>query len=312
MRPLHLEIRGIGPFAGVEQVPFDRLSEGGLYLITGDTGAGKTTIFDAVCFALFGEVSGEVRESGTLRSDYAKPEQESQVVFRFEQNGLEYVITRTPAHERPKLRGTGTIKQPAGAQLKLPDGVIIDGEREVTRRVEEILGLDRSQFKQMAMIAQGEFLKLLLANTKDRSAIFRKIFATGLYSELQERLRQEASEWKKRCEETERSIRQYLNDVQLEPEGQETCSQTASLRELLERAGLDEAEQIPGLLKEWLSHQKKQLQIMEEEASIHDQQSQKVTEALTRVAQENRQKRQLIQEQTRYEQHREQEPAWLL
>jgi len=310
MRPLHLEIRGIGPFAGEEHVPFDRLSEGGLYLITGDTGAGKTTIFDAVCFALFGEVSGEVRESGTLRSDYAVPGQDSQVIFCFEQNGQEYVVSRNPAYERPKQRGKGTAKQLAGAQLTLPDGTIMDGEREVTRRVEEILGLDRSQFKQMAMIAQGEFLKLLLANTKDRSAIFRKIFGTGLYSDLQERLRQEAAEWKKRCEETERSIRQYLNDIQLEPEGQENCPQTVTLRELLGRAGLDEAEQIPGLMEEWLSKQRQQLQTIEQNAMVWQQKSQKVTEALTRVEQENKQRHQWLYEQERYSQYKEQESAW--
>lgn len=310
MRPLHLEIRGIGPFAGVEQVPFDRLSEGGLYLITGDTGAGKTTIFDSVCFALFGEVSGEVRESGTLRSDYAEPSQDSQVVFRFEQNGQEYVISRNPAYERPKLRGKGTAKQLAGAQLTLPDGTVIDGEREVTRRIEEILGLDRSQFKQMAMIAQGEFLKLLLAGTKDRSAIFRKIFGTGLYSDLQDRLRQETSEWKKRCEETERSIHQYLNDIQLEPEGQENCPQTEALRGLLGRAGLDEAEQIPVLLAEWLAAQQAHLRSMEQEAASLQEKSQKVTEALTRVEQENKQRRQWVAEQERYAQHKMQEETW--
>ena len=310
MRPLHLEIRGIGPFAGEEQVPFDQLSEGGLYLITGDTGAGKTTIFDAVCFALFGEVSGEVRESGTLRSDYASPSQDSQVVFRFEQNGQEYVVSRNPAYERPKLRGKGMAKQLAGAQLTLPDGTVIDGEREVTRRVEELLGLDRSQFKQMAMIAQGEFLKLLLANTKDRSAIFRKIFGTGLYSDLQDRLRQEAWEWKKRCEETERSIRQYLNDIQLEEEGQETCPQTNELRSLIGGAGLDEAERIPILMEEWLKLQQERLQVMEKDAEVWQQKSQKVTEALTRVAQENKQQRQLTQEQARYAEHQEQAPDW--
>ena len=310
MRPLHLQIRGIGPFSGEENVPFDRLSEGGLYLITGDTGAGKTTIFDAVCFALFGDVSGEVRESGTLRSDYASPSQDSQVVFRFEQNGQEYVVSRNPAYERPKLRGKGMAKQLAGAQLTLTDGTVIDGEREVTRRVEEILGLDRSQFKQMAMIAQGEFLKLLLAGTKDRSAIFRKIFGTGLYSDLQEKLRQEASEWKKRCEETERSIRQYLNDIQLEPEGQEICPQTATLRDLLGRAGLDEAEQIPAQMEEWLSEQRGCLQVMEQNAMVWQQKSQKVTEALTRVEQENKQRRQWIQEQERYALHKKQESTW--
>lgn len=310
MRPLYLQIRGIGPFAGEETVPFDRLSEGGLYLITGDTGAGKTTIFDAICFALFGEVSGDVRESASLRSDYAKPEQESQVIFRFEQNGQEYMVARNPAYERPKLRGKGMAKQLAGAQLTLPDGTVVDGEKEVTRRVEGILGLDRSQFKQMAMIAQGEFLKLLLANTKERSAIFRRIFGTGLYSELQERLRQEALEWKKCCEETERSIHQYLGDIQLEPVGEENCPQTKLLRQMLESVSLDEAEQIPAALEEWLVWQKRCLQEMETEAVEQEQCSQTVTEALTRVGQENRQKRQLAMERQRYAEHKEKETAY--
>ncbi len=309
MRPLHLQIRGIGPFAEEENVPFDRLSENGLYLITGDTGAGKTTIFDAICFALFGEVSGDVRESGTLRSDYAKLEQDSQVTFRFEQGGREYVVTRNPAYDRPKLKGKGIVKQLAGAQLTLPDGVVVDGEREVTRRVEGILGLDRNQFKQMAMIAQGEFLKLLLANTKDRSAIFRKIFGTGLYSDLQERLRQEAAEWKKRCEETERSIRQYLGEIQLEPEGEERCPQTQQLRQIVGSASLDEAQQIPVLLEEWLTAERVYLAEQEEEAARQEQLGQTVTEALTRVIQENQHKRKLAEVRLSYERHKEQEVA---
>lgn len=309
MRPLHLQIKGIGPFAEEERIPFDQLGVGGLYLITGDTGAGKTTIFDAVCFALFGEASGDVRGTGSLRSDYAAPSQESLVSFTFLQNGKEYCVTRNPAYQRPRLRGQGTTLQAAGASLNLPDGTIIEGEKEVTRRIETILGLDRSQFKQTSMIAQGEFLKLLLADTKKRSEIFRKIFGTGLYSNLQDRLRQETAERKKQCETTELSIRQYISGIQLVAE-EDDCEATVNLRKMIDQivknGSLDQAESLPAVLSQWIRQRKETLQQLVGESEALDQTGQKLTEALTHVSQENRQHRQYESERQLYEHHLEQ------
>ena len=111
MRPLKLTIAGFGPYAGVQELDFERLGTGGLYLITGDTGAGKTTIFDAITFALFGEASGDNREPSMLRSKYARPEDPTYVELTFDYKDKQYTVRRCPEYERAKTRGTGTTKQ---------------------------------------------------------------------------------------------------------------------------------------------------------------------------------------------------------
>ena len=117
MRPLKLTIAGFGPYAGVQELDFESLGASGLYLITGDTGAGKTTIFDAITFALFGEASGDSRDASMLRSKYAKPADPTYVELTFSYGGRNYTVRRNPKYERPKLRGTGTTSKNAGAEL---------------------------------------------------------------------------------------------------------------------------------------------------------------------------------------------------
>ncbi len=190
MRPLTLKISAFGPYAGTTELELAQLGTGGLYLITGDTGAGKTTIFDAITFALYGEPSGENRQPDMLRSKYASPETPTQVELTFSNKGKTYVVTRNPAYERPKKRGEGTTMMPADASLQLPDGRVVTKMKEVTDEIEKILGLDREQFTQIVMIAQGDFLKLLLASTQDRMEIFRRIFRTQRYQKLQGRLKE--------------------------------------------------------------------------------------------------------------------------
>ena len=213
MRPLKLTVSAFGPYAGRMELDFESLGTGGLYLITGDTGAGKTTLFDAISFALFGEASGGNREPGMLRSKYADPATPTEVELTFRYAGKEYTVIRNPEYMRPKGRGDGMTKQAADARLVYPDGRVVTKLRDVNTAIKEILGLDREQFAQVAMIAQGDFLKLLLADTKERQKIFRNIFHTNLYVELQDRLAKQANAVKYQWEDVRNSIRQYVEGI---------------------------------------------------------------------------------------------------
>lgn len=193
MRPIKLTVSAFGPYAGKTEIDMDALGTSGLYLITGDTGAGKTTIFDAIVFALYGEASGGLREGAMLRSKYAKPSAATFVRLEFTHNGEIYTVTRNPEYTRPKTRGEGDTTEKADAELIMPDGAVITKVKDVTEKINEILGVDRSQFTQIIMLAQGDFLKLLIAPTKDREIIFRQIFKTEIYSDIQQRLKAEAA-----------------------------------------------------------------------------------------------------------------------
>ena len=190
MRPIKLTISAFGPYAGCQVIDFEKLGKKGIYLITGDTGAGKTTIFDAIVFALYGEASGENRETTMFRSKYAKEDTETFVEMEFEYRNLIYKVRRNPEYMRKSKRGEGMTKQVADAFLEYPDSRnVVTKTKEVTRAVQELIGLNREQFSQVAMIAQGDFLKLLLAKTDDRIKIFRQIFNTGIYKTIQDKLK---------------------------------------------------------------------------------------------------------------------------
>lgn len=193
MRPLKMTLSAFGPYAGKTYVDFSKLGSSGLYLITGDTGAGKTTIFDAISYALFGEASGKVRESSMLRSKYAAPDTPTFVRLKFSYMGKTYTVERNPEYLRPSKRGGGETTQNADASLTLPDGRVISGIKDVGEKINAILGVDKNQFSQIVMLAQGDFLKLLLSSTDERKAIFRDLFKTGLYRDLQEKLKAETS-----------------------------------------------------------------------------------------------------------------------
>lgn len=191
MRPLKLTVSAFGPYAGKTYIDMEKLGDKGLYLITGDTGAGKTTVFDAITYALYGETSGDNRKPDMLRSKYADKDTPTFVELDFEYRGKTYKIKRNPKYERASKRGTGTTTESAKAELTYPDGRVIT--KDVTDAVRDIIGIDRNQFIQIAMIAQGDFLKLLLATTEERKEIFRRIFKTDNYEKLQDRLFQEKS-----------------------------------------------------------------------------------------------------------------------
>ena len=218
MRPLKLTIAGFGPYAGVQKLDFETLGTGGLYLITGDTGAGKTTIFDAITFALFGEASGDNREANMLRSKYAKAADPTYVELTFGYDGKEYTVKRNPEYERAKTRGTGTTKQAADAQLTYPDGSVVTKLKDVDKAIREIIGLNREQFSQVAMISQGDFRRLLQADTKERQKIFRDIFGTSLFVTLQNQLKEKSSQVRDQKEQASRSISQYISGMVCDPE----------------------------------------------------------------------------------------------
>ena len=218
MKPLKLTMSAFGPYAGEVKVDFAQLGERGLYLITGDTGAGKTTIFDGITFALYGEASGNNRESDMFRSKYAKEETPTFVELEFQYRNEVYRVRRNPEYLRPAKKGKGLTTEKADAQLEYPDGKIITKSKEVTKAVVELIGLDRGQFTQIAMIAQGDFLKLLFAKTEDRSKIFREIFHTKEYQILQERLKTMSGTLRIEYEQLTKSIQQYKTEIHSDDE----------------------------------------------------------------------------------------------
>ena len=194
MRPLKLTLSAFGPYASATVLDLERLGRGGLYLVTGDTGAGKTTLFDAITYALYDHSSGGVRDGSMLRSKYAEPGTPTFVELEFEVHGARYTVRRNPEYLRPKARGEGFTTEKADAVLTYADGrPPVTKSKEVTAAVTDLIGLDYNQFSQIAMIAQGQFSRLLNATTEERSRIFRKLFRTQRYQKLQDALQEENS-----------------------------------------------------------------------------------------------------------------------
>lgn len=228
MRPLKITMSAFGPYAGEVTLDMQKLGKSGIYLITGDTGAGKTTVFDAISYALYGEASGNYRENTTLRSKYASADTPTFVELEFEYNNEIYKINRNPEYPRPNKRGEGFTKQSANAELVMPDGSVITKIKEVNAKVEEIIGINKNQFSQVAMIAQGDFRKLLNCETNERSKIFRKIFKTEPYHNIEIKLSSLFNELKRNREKEKSGIEQYINQLK--------CNENDTLSLELERA----------------------------------------------------------------------------
>ncbi len=227
MRPLSLTMCAFGPFAGKAELALSALGERGLYLITGVTGAGKTTVFDAITFALYGEASGQNRDASMLRSKYAPPHEPAYVTLTFQHRGAQYTVERTLPRERESRRGKGTVTEAGGATLSFPDGrAPIVKPTDVTRAVIDLLGVNKEQFCHIAMIAQGAFQQLLLAGTKERSEIFREIFATRPYQDFQTRVKADAARADADC-------RLLAHDMQLRMAGVRASEDDPLLPQLL-------------------------------------------------------------------------------
>lgn len=214
MRPIKLMISAFGPYAEtMPEIDFTQFEERGLFLISGDTGAGKTTIFDAICFALYGTTSGTYRDTKNLRSEYAADGVESYVDFYFTHQGKNYHVWRQPGYERRKLRGTGTVSVKEKAVLYEEGKVPIEGLNNVNAAVIRLLNIDEKQFKQISMIAQGEFWNLLNAKTDERTEILRTIFQTNGYKNIEFRLKDRMDESFRAKMDAQNSIVQYFGDV---------------------------------------------------------------------------------------------------
>ncbi len=215
MKPVKLKISAFGPYADeMPEINFEPFEKKGLFLICGDTGAGKTTIFDAICFALYGETSGSFRDTKNLRSEYASPSARSFVDFSFTHQGKEYRVYRKPSYDRPKQRGEGMITEKGRAEFYCEDKAPVEGTTQVNHAIIELLKIDFKQFKQIAMIAQGEFWDLLNASTDDRTKILRTIFMTSGYERMQYKLKERRDTSFSEKKKAERSIVQYFKDAE--------------------------------------------------------------------------------------------------
>ena len=233
MRPLRLTLSAFGPYAAETTLDLKKLGKGGLYLITGDTGAGKTTIFDAITYALYDHSSSGIREGSMLRCKYADDKTPTFVELEFEVHGVRYTVRRNPEYQRPKARGEGMTTEKADATLTYPDDrPPVTKAKDVTAAVQEIIGLDYNQFSQIVLIAQGQFTKLLNASTEERSRIFRKLFRTQRYAQLQERLQAEAAALNQQRTAQNAKLDSLLGGLQFSPEDPDAealralCAQT--------------------------------------------------------------------------------------
>lgn len=265
MRPLKLEMSAFGSYGGLEVVDFSGMSRE-IFLITGDTGAGKTTIFDGMMYALYDETSGGKRDGSMMRSQYAALDAETFVRLTFLYRGEVYQIRRNPEYKRPGKRKSASgerklVKEAANVELILPDGKVFPGKkRETDEKIVEIIGLDASQFRQVAMLSQGDFLKLLHAESKERKEIFSKIFHTKLYRQMQERLYEKAQELKEVLREKEEAAFHEIRTVKYQPQ-----SSLASRWEQQKTSGSLFLEEVLGLLEEISAEDRQEMERIEGE-----------------------------------------------
>ena len=218
MRPIKLTISAFGPYAGKEVLDMEKLGDRGLYLITGDTGAGKSTLFDAIMFALYGVTSAGKRTASEMRSTYADPGTETFVELIFDYGGKRYTVWRSPEYERNKKKGTGTMRKAPEADLSDESGLHLTKVTEVNDRLSEIIGLTAEQFSGIAMIAQGEFQKVLQADTKERQVIFRKLFNTDNYETLSFKLKRMASDMRSECDRIKTEMHAHMSSCEADPD----------------------------------------------------------------------------------------------
>ncbi|MBP3576954.1 MAG: SMC family ATPase [Lachnospiraceae bacterium] len=264
MKPTYLELCAFGPFAGQVILPLERIVSEGVFLVHGATGAGKTTIFDAISFALFGNASGENRPADSFRSDFAGEDSKTYVILEFTHNGQNYKIERSPAYRRPKQRGEGFTDSKAEAVLTMPNGMKIVGYQMVTDKVEEILGVDWKQFKQISMIAQGEFLRLLTVESKERGEIFRKVFHTGNLSRIGKELKEQMLKVKRFCDELDKSIVQYYSGI----DNSADSVYKEQIAEFFESKDIHKTEEFQEILEELIRLDKAELKQTKERLEI--------------------------------------------
>ena len=268
MKPTYLEVSAFGPFAGQTVLPIGQIVSEGVFLVHGATGAGKTTVFDAISFALFGNASGENRPTDSFRSDFADENTKTYVILEFTHGGKTYKIERSPAYRRPKQRGDGYTDSKAEAVLTMPDGLKIVGYQMVTDKIEEILSVDWKQFKQISMLAQGEFLKLLTVESKERGEIFRKVFHTGELGRIGRELKDRMLTVKRTCEELDASLLQYYSGIEIPKDS----SHKESFDEFLNTRDIHRTEGFPAMLVELLHEEEAEQEKCREQLTWMEQQ----------------------------------------
>ena len=306
MRPVYIRMSAFGPYAGIQELNMEELGAGGLYLITGDTGAGKTTIFDAITFALYGEASGDSREAGMLRSKYADPSVPTEVELTFIYGGKTYKVCRNPEYERPTKRGTGMTMQKAEAELIYPDGRVITKPKDVTAAVTEIMGVNREQFCQIAMIAQGKFRDLIEKGTTERQKIFREIFRTAPYQQVQDILKGKYRALERECETLRESVKQYIQGILWNKDASEETP-VEEVMELLTEQNKADQEIQAGLFEEL---QQKEQVLQKIRSELERDRERKKRQKLYQELQDRRkaQREQITELQQRYREEQGKEP----
>ena len=213
-------MQAFGPYSGKAEVDFRKFGDQGIFLVTGDTGAGKTTIFDAISYALFNKTSGTDREVASLRSDYASPEEQTFVEFTFTHKGKEYKINRNPEYMRKSRRGDGETSEKAAATLYIEGEKPVSGIKPVANKVDDILRISYEQFKQISMIAQGEFRKVLNADSTERGKILQKIFSTQRYAEMQKKISVMAGNADREVEDIYKNIEVYFKGAEYDEDSE--------------------------------------------------------------------------------------------
>lgn len=306
MRPVYIRMSAFGPYAGIQELNMEELGAGGLYLVTGDTGAGKTTIFDAITFALYGEASGDSREAGMLRSKYADPSVPTEVELTFIYGGKTYKVCRNPEYERPTKRGTGMTMQKAEAELIYPDGRVVTKPKDVTAAVTEIMGVNREQFCQIAMIAQGKFRDLIEKGTTERQKIFREIFRTAPYQQVQDILKGKYRALERECETLRESVKQYIQGILWNKDASEETP-VEEVMELLTEQNKADQEIQAGLLEEL---QQKEQVLQKIRSELERDRERKKRQKLYQELQDRRkaQREQITELQQRYREEQGKEP----
>lgn len=306
MRPVYIRMSAFGPYAGIQELNMEELGAGGLYLVTGDTGAGKTTIFDAITFALYGEASGDSREAGMLRSKYADPSVPTEVELTFIYGGKTYKVCRNPEYERPAKRGTGMTMQKAEAELIYPDGRVVTKPKDVTAAVTEIMGVNREQFCQIAMIAQGKFRDLIEKGTTERQKIFREIFRTAPYQQVQDILKGKYRALERECETLRESVKQYIQGILWNKDASEETP-VEEVMELLTEQNKADQEIQAGLFEEL---QQKEQVLQKIRSELERDRERKKRQKLYQELQDRRkaQREQITELQQRYREEQGKEP----
>ena len=284
MRPLKLTMSAFGPYRDEQTVDFTDLGNSGVFLISGKTGAGKTSIFDAISYALFGKITSEDRKTDRIRSDFAGDDTKTCVTLEFMHRNRRYTVTRTPAQTINKQRGQGKTPLPQAAELQEEDDVPVSGVTKVNGRIEELLGINYNQFKQIAMIAQGEFRKLLTAKSSDRKAIFQKVFMTEKYAQLESLIMDRSRKLDADSREMKSRFKSEIDRILLREESE------AKIRfdEIGSEAAVNRLEDVFEIISISLDEDRKESGRLDREIKRLEDTAKSLENELTRATEENR------------------------